>query len=52
MCRAVDCRTCGKTTLAGCGQHVEQVLGNVPRAGRCPGHASRIKGNFWSRPSG
>lgn len=39
MCRAVACRTCGKTTWAGCGQHVDQVMRGVPTAQRCPGHA-------------
>lgn len=38
MCRAVTCKTCGKTTWAGCGQHVDQVLAGVPQADRCPGH--------------
>lgn len=38
MCRAVSCRKCGKTTWAGCGQHVDQVLRGVPRAQRCAGH--------------
>jgi hypothetical protein len=38
MCRAVTCTTCGKTTWAGCGQHVDQVLARVPGAQRCPGH--------------
>ncbi|WP_164704584.1 hypothetical protein [Blastococcus litoris] len=38
MCRAVTCRTCGKTTWAGCGQHVDQVMRGVPSAQRCPGH--------------
>jgi hypothetical protein len=38
MCRATTCRTCGKTTWAGCGQHVDQVLRGVPAAQRCPGH--------------
>ena len=38
MCRAVICRTCGKTTWAGCGQHVSQVLAGVPTAQRCQGH--------------
>jgi hypothetical protein len=38
MCRAVACRTCGKTTWAGCGQHVDQVMRGVPAAQRCPGH--------------
>lgn len=47
MCRRVECRTCGKPTYAGCGQHVEQVLGGVPKSQRChctpkTGGASRI----------
>ena len=35
MCTRVTCRKCGKPTYSGCGQHVEQVLGDVPRAKRC-----------------
>jgi len=35
MCRAVVCRTCSKTTWAGCGQHVATVMGPVPKADRC-----------------
>ncbi|MEQ7846694.1 hypothetical protein [Nocardioides kribbensis] len=38
MCRAVTCKQCGKTTWAGCGQHVDQVMARVPRADRCAGH--------------
>jgi hypothetical protein len=38
MCRAVTCRTCGKASWAGCGEHVEEVLGGVPAGRRCPGH--------------
>jgi len=38
MCRPVTCKKCGKTTWAGCGQHVDQVMAGVPRADRCPGH--------------
>jgi hypothetical protein len=38
MCRPVTCRRCGKTTWAGCGMHVDQVLAGVPRADRCAGH--------------
>ena len=51
MCRAVRCKTCGKTTWAGCGQHVNQVLAGVPRADRCPGHpkAERRSGGFLSK---
>ena len=35
MCREVTCRTCQKPTWAGCGAHVEQVLGHVPKSKRC-----------------
>lgn len=38
MCRAVTCATCGKTTWAGCGRHVDQVLAGVAPGDRCPGH--------------
>jgi hypothetical protein len=38
MCRAITCRKCGKTTWAGCGQHVDQVMKNIPSADRCRGH--------------
>ncbi|HEY0168936.1 MAG TPA: hypothetical protein VGB75_17970 [Jatrophihabitans sp.] len=51
MCRAVRCKTCGKTTWAGCGQHVDQVMASVPREDRCPGHpkAERAGGGVLSR---
>jgi hypothetical protein len=39
MCRAVSCKQCGKTTWAGCGMHVDQVMAHVPEAERCQGHA-------------
>jgi hypothetical protein len=35
MCRAVQCSKCHKPTWAGCGAHVEQVLGHVPKPARC-----------------
>lgn len=35
MCRRVTCNKCGKPTFAGCGAHIEQVLGDVPPAQRC-----------------
>ncbi|WP_298748567.1 hypothetical protein [uncultured Serinicoccus sp.] len=38
MCRAVTCRTCGRTTWAGCGQHVDQVRRGVPAGQWCDGH--------------
>lgn len=38
MCRRTTCRTCGKTTWAGCGRHVDSVMAGVPAAARCAGH--------------
>ena len=35
MCRQTTCRTCGRPGWAGCGAHVEQVLGHVPQDERC-----------------
>lgn len=35
MCRRVQCAKCGRPTFAGCGAHIEQVLGDVPRDQRC-----------------
>lgn len=51
MCRTVRCKTCGKTTWAGCGQHVNQVMAGVPRNDRCPGHPEAERGGqgFFSR---
>jgi hypothetical protein len=43
MCRAVRCRKCGKTTWAGCGQHVDQVMRTVPLAERCLGHPKPVQ---------
>jgi hypothetical protein len=37
MCHAKNCRTCGKTTWAGCGQHVAQVKARVPAQDWCGG---------------
>ncbi len=35
MCQRVQCSSCGKPTYAGCGRHVEAVLGDVPTEKRC-----------------
>ncbi len=35
MCRRIECSKCHKPTFAGCGAHIEQVLGDVPKADRC-----------------
>ncbi|MCA0297016.1 MAG: hypothetical protein LCH96_17225 [Actinobacteria bacterium] len=37
MCRPVTCNVCGKTTWAGCGQHVAQVKATVPSSQWCGG---------------
>jgi hypothetical protein len=43
MCRRVECSRCGRPTFAGCGAHVEQVLGDVPPANRCRCHEEKAK---------
>ena len=35
MCRATKCRSCGKTTWAGCGNHVAAVKASVPKGQWC-----------------
>lgn len=37
MCRPVPCKVCGKTTWAGCGQHIDQVKAMVPAGQWCDG---------------
>jgi hypothetical protein len=54
MCRRVDCPKCGRPTYAGCGLHVEQVLGNVPPDARCKCRDAETKpagGATTERPS-
>lgn len=43
MCRPVACKECGKTTWAGCGEHVEDVKVQVPADQWCGGHDSTEK---------
>lgn len=38
MCSPVPCRTCGKVTWAGCGDHVDEVRAMVRPEDWCPGH--------------
>ena len=40
MCSPVTCRVCGKTTWAGCGQHIAQVKAAVPKDQWCDGQHS------------
>ena len=50
MCRAITCKICQKTTWAGCGQHIEQVMQGVPRNQRCEGHEQeKSAGGFFAR---
>ena len=49
MCRAVNCRTCGKTTWAGCGQHVDSVMRDVPPRDRCRGHEDEPSTGFLAK---
>ncbi|MCX6462480.1 MAG: hypothetical protein NTW05_02635 [Pseudonocardiales bacterium] len=49
MCQRARCRTCGKATYTGCGQHVEQVLAGVPRDERCGCPPRARMGGFWAR---
>lgn len=35
MCRRTTCERCGKPSYSGCGAHIDQVLGDVPKAQRC-----------------
>ena len=48
MCRPTTCKTCQKTTWAGCGQHVAQVKATVPGDQWCPGHPKpEGRGGGW-----
>lgn len=49
MCRQVSCQDCGKPTWAGCGAHVEMVLGHIPKDQRCQ---CREKGSEKKEPQG
>jgi hypothetical protein len=44
MCHPKRCRQCGKTTWAGCGQHVASVKASVPDDQWCPGHPDSRQG--------
>lgn len=35
MCSPAQCKRCGKTTWSGCGQHVDDVMKNVPKSQQC-----------------
>jgi hypothetical protein len=35
MCQRITCKSCGKPSYAGCGRHIEAVLGDVAPEARC-----------------
>lgn len=49
MCRAVTCSQCGKTTWAGCGEHVADVKRSVPAAQWCGHEEPEPTGGLWKR---
>ncbi|MDO4761280.1 MAG: hypothetical protein Q4A31_05125 [Corynebacterium sp.] len=50
MCRPVACKHCGKTTWAGCGQHIDQVKRQVPAGQWCTCDRPKApSGGFFSR---
>jgi len=51
MCRAVTCKKCNKPTWAGCGAHIEQVLGHVPVAERCRCREEQAEGDAGGKRS-
>jgi len=52
VCRSVRCRTCGKTTWAGCGLHIDQVRAGVPAENWCRGHDKEQPATRSDRPGG
>jgi len=43
MCRPVECEICGKTTWAGCGQHIDSVKAQVEPEDWCDGAESHAQ---------
>jgi hypothetical protein len=41
MCYPAECPRCHKTTWAGCGEHVDQVMRNVPTTQQCTCNTQR-----------
>ncbi len=50
MCRRITCPDCGKPSFAGCGLHIESVLGDVPAGQRCLGHAAKAPAPAADKP--
>jgi hypothetical protein len=51
MCQRIQCKVCKKPSFAGCGAHVEQVLGDVPASERCKCRDEAAEGASPNRSS-
>lgn len=56
MCSPATCSRCKKVTWSGCGQHVDQVMRNVPKDRQCTcasgsstSNASGLLGRIFGR---
>lgn len=49
MCQRRTCPTCQKPGFIGCGEHIEEVLGDVPPEDRCKCEAAPKASGFLSR---
>ena len=51
MCRQIVCSRCNKPNWAGCGQHIEEALKNIPKEQQCQcvrqESSSSIKGSKY-----
>lgn len=50
MCAAVVCPKCKRPDWRGCGAHVEQVLGQVPKDERCRCREQQAQPKQQSQP--
>lgn len=48
MCAPTKCNICGKTTWAGCGNHIETVKSRVPADQWCGHELAKPQGNMIS----
>jgi hypothetical protein len=48
MCSPVRCRTCGKVTWSGCGDHVDDIKVLVPDELWCDGHHEEQQPDSWT----
>ena len=52
MCHPKQCKTCGRTTWTGCGQHVASVKAGVPAEMWCSGHPDQPRRGLLDRLRG